>query len=98
MGNRVQPHPWSTHPKGFRQMCQNPKATRNLFETRCVIWLPKNATMTYPVDLAERSKALESGSSPKGREFKSHSRHRNKLIFLVFICHQDVPWLSVVVT
>ena len=37
----------------------------------------------YHVDLAERSKALESGSSPKGREFKSHSRHRNTLVFLV---------------
>jgi hypothetical protein len=28
--------------------------------------------------LAERSKALDLGSSPKGRGFKSHSRHHVK--------------------
>ena len=33
------------------------------------------------VELAERSKALESGSSPKGRGFKSHTPHNPTFFF-----------------
>lgn len=41
------PAPPLEHPKGFRQMCQNPKAACNLLKTRCVSCVPKNAPMTY---------------------------------------------------
>jgi hypothetical protein len=38
--------------------------------------------------MAERSKALESGSSPKGREFESHSSQTLFVRSAVTVAHQ----------
>jgi hypothetical protein len=60
-------------------LCEGSEARRGAFIRRT------DDGVLCPDGLAERSKALDLGSSPKGRGFKSHSRQEGQKGFFLLV-------------
>ena len=74
---------------GFKNLIVALHANCNGFMDGLVVYmLPKRQNRKID-NLAEWSKALDLGSSPKGREFKSHSCHTHFAAFCVRRSMQD---------